>query len=190
MNYHNLQNWISQKLLWSLRCGVKQDCCGWHLVFALAQKNNLAISYKQIRAWNEVFCYYLSLGHLFSFRRAVVKSYVHTMKIQPFNNLQSFVVKLCNFACTQSTKIGWKISSRRSKFLFYSHTVVQRYNSKKTDVLGSNLSTDFWKRAHLLSRILFEKNIMSSVIRGEKRLSCEPILNDWFGSISVQLLFF
>ena len=70
-------------------------------------------------------------------------------------------------------------------------TDIRLYNSKKTDVLGSNLSTDFWKRAHLLRRILFEKNIMSSVIRGEKRLSCEePILNDWFGSISVQLLFF
>ena len=29
---------------------------------------------------------------------------------------------------------------------------------------------------------------MSSVIRGEKRLSCEPILNDWFGSISAAVL--
>ena len=129
MNYYNLWNWISQKLLWSLRCGVKQDCCGWHLVFALAQKNNLAISYKQIRAWNEVFCYYLSLGHLFSLRRTVVKSYVHAMKIQPFNNLQSIAVNMCNFDCTKDldcTQIGWKISGWRSKFLVFSHTVVQQ----------------------------------------------------------------
>ena len=82
----------------------------------------------------------------------------------------------------------WK-RSISLEFLIYGCMIVQQCNYKKTDVLGSNLGTDFWKRAHLLSRILFEKNIMSSVIRGEKRLSCEPILNDWFGSISVQLLF-